>query len=105
MEAWTTDPTLKVGVTSQKPPTQTESSDQDWLAELRGGIDAPGKYLAYREPDGNVVAFALAFRNHQPEEEADLRARRAERRHARSRASPEPSDSSSPSSSGTLQPR
>jgi len=53
----------------------------------------------------NVVAFALAFRNHQPEEEADLRARRAERRHARSRASPEPSDSSSPSSSGTLQPR
>ena len=59
MEAWTTDPTLKVGVTSQQLRAQTESSDRDWLAELRQGIDTPGQYLAYRVPDGNVVAFGL----------------------------------------------
>ncbi len=59
MEAWTTDPTVKVGVASQEVRAQTDPSDQDWLAELRDGIDVPGQYLAYRGPDGNVVAYTL----------------------------------------------
>ncbi|HEX3804583.1 MAG TPA: FHA domain-containing protein [Solirubrobacteraceae bacterium] len=58
MEAWTTDQTAKVGL----PPEQgvrPESADQDWIAELREGIDIPGQYLAYRGSDSNVVAFSL----------------------------------------------
>jgi pSer/pThr/pTyr-binding forkhead associated (FHA) protein len=33
--------------------------DQAWLDELRDGIDEPGQYIAYRRPEGEVVAFAL----------------------------------------------
>jgi len=58
MEAWTTDPTAKVGVAADASLRQ-EPSDRDWLAELREGIDVPGQYLAYRGSDGAVTAFAL----------------------------------------------
>ena len=33
--------------------------DRGWLEELRGGLDQPGEYLAYRNPAGDVVAFAV----------------------------------------------
>jgi pSer/pThr/pTyr-binding forkhead associated (FHA) protein len=60
MEAWTTDPTAKVGVASEETVSPvTEMPDQDWIAELREGIDIPGQYLAYRGSDGNVIAFSL----------------------------------------------
>jgi pSer/pThr/pTyr-binding forkhead associated (FHA) protein len=60
MEAWTTDPTAKVGVASEETMVpQTETPDQDWIAELREGIDIPGQYLAYKGSDGNVIAFSL----------------------------------------------
>lgn len=58
MEAWTTDPTAKVGLTSEQS-ILPESGDQDWIAELRDGIDIPGQYLAYRGSDRDVVAFTL----------------------------------------------
>jgi pSer/pThr/pTyr-binding forkhead associated (FHA) protein len=58
MEAWTTDQTAKVGLPSDQG-VRPESADQDWIAELREGIDVPGQYLAYRSADGNVVAFTL----------------------------------------------
>jgi pSer/pThr/pTyr-binding forkhead associated (FHA) protein len=58
MEAWTTDQTAKVGLTSDAS-MRPESADQDWIAELRDGIDIPGQYLAYRSSDGNVIAFTL----------------------------------------------
>ncbi len=60
MEAWTTDPTAKVRVPSEETSSPAmQTSDQDWIAELREGIDVPGQYLAYRGSDGNVVAFSL----------------------------------------------
>jgi pSer/pThr/pTyr-binding forkhead associated (FHA) protein len=60
MEAWTTDPTAKVRVASGETTSPaTETPDQDWIAELRDGIDVPGQYLAYRGSDGNVIAFSL----------------------------------------------
>ena len=60
MEAWTTDPTAKVGLASeQNMQLQPELSDPDWIAELRDGIDIPGQYLAYRGSDGTVIAFTL----------------------------------------------
>ena len=60
MEAWTTDPTAKVRVASGETTSPaTEMPDQDWIAELRDGIDVPGQYLAYRGSDGNVIAFTL----------------------------------------------
>ena len=60
MEAWTTDPTAKVGVAAEGTMgPQMEMPDQDWIAELRDGIDIPGQYLAYRGSDGNVIAFTL----------------------------------------------
>jgi hypothetical protein len=38
----------------------TESEDQSWIEELRGGLDEPGQYLGYRNASGgDVVAFAL----------------------------------------------
>ncbi len=58
MEAWTTDATARVGLPSDSS-VRHDSVDQDWIAELRGGIDVPGQYLAYRGSDGNVVAFTL----------------------------------------------
>ena len=59
MEAWT-NPTAKVGVASEDATSpQTETPDQDWIAELRDGIDIPGQYLAYRGSDSNVIAFSL----------------------------------------------
>ena len=58
MEAWTTEPTAKVGLASEQN-MQPESTDPDWIAELRDGIDIPGQYLAYRGSDGNVIAFTL----------------------------------------------
>jgi DNA-directed RNA polymerase subunit RPC12/RpoP len=36
-----------------------EDEDQAWLEELREGLEEPGQYLAYRRPEGEVVAFAL----------------------------------------------
>src|ERR1700736_3868813 len=33
--------------------------DQGWHEELRDGLDEPGEYLAYRDPSGAVVAFAV----------------------------------------------
>jgi pSer/pThr/pTyr-binding forkhead associated (FHA) protein len=63
MEAWTTDPTAKVGVASvaseETMRPETEMPDHDWIAELREGIDIPGQYLAYKGSDGNVIAFSL----------------------------------------------
>jgi hypothetical protein len=60
MEAWTTDPTAKVGVASEETMSpEMEMPDQDWIAELREGIDVPGQYLAYRGSDSNVIAFSL----------------------------------------------
>ncbi len=46
--------------TAQTPvvdPT-SELDDQDWLDELKDGLDEPGQYLAYRSGDG-VAAFTL----------------------------------------------
>src|SRR2546421_6267026 len=37
----------------------SDAEDQAWLEELREGIDEPGQYIAYRRPDGEVMAFAL----------------------------------------------
>jgi pSer/pThr/pTyr-binding forkhead associated (FHA) protein len=60
MEAWTTDPTAKVRVASGETSSPAaETPDQDWIAELRDGIDVPGQYLAYRGSDGDVIAFSL----------------------------------------------
>ena len=60
MEAWTTDPTAKVGLPSEETVSpMMETPDQDWIAELRDGIDVPGQYLAYRGSDGDVIAFSL----------------------------------------------
>ncbi len=60
MEAWTTAPTARVGITSeQNMQPVTHLIPQDWIAELREGIDLPGQYLAYRGSDGNVIAFTL----------------------------------------------
>jgi predicted RNA-binding Zn-ribbon protein involved in translation (DUF1610 family) len=39
--------------------TSPEVEDRAWLAELRGGLDEPGQYVAYRAGD-DVVAFQLA---------------------------------------------
>lgn len=39
--------------------TGEEAENPDWLGELRYGINERGQYLAYRSPDGNVVAFGL----------------------------------------------
>ncbi len=36
-----------------------ETEDGAWLEELREGLDEPGQYLAYRAPEGSVVAYAL----------------------------------------------
>ncbi len=58
MEAWTTDPTAKVGLTADQD-LRTDSPDQDWLAEFREGIDTAGQYLAYRGGDSKVIAYAL----------------------------------------------
>jgi pSer/pThr/pTyr-binding forkhead associated (FHA) protein len=58
MEAWTTDQTAKVGLPADHS-LRPESADQDWITELREGIDVPGRYLAYRGGDSNVVAFTL----------------------------------------------
>ena len=57
MEAWTTDQTAKVGLPAEGR-VRPESAD-DWIAELREGIDVPGQYLAYRSPAEEVIAFAL----------------------------------------------
>ena len=38
---------------------EMEMPDQDWITELREGIDVPGQYLAYRGSDSNVIAFSL----------------------------------------------
>lgn len=37
----------------------SEPEERDWLEELRSGLAEQGQYLAYREPDGDVKAFAL----------------------------------------------
>jgi pSer/pThr/pTyr-binding forkhead associated (FHA) protein len=58
MEAWTTDQTAKVGLPSEQG-AGNDSADQDWISELREGIDVAGQYLAYRGSDGNVIAFTL----------------------------------------------
>ncbi len=36
-----------------------EAQDRAWLEEVRGGLTDPGQYLAYRNDDEDVVAFAL----------------------------------------------
>jgi predicted RNA-binding Zn-ribbon protein involved in translation (DUF1610 family) len=36
-----------------------QSDDNEWLTEVREGLNDPGQYLAYRSPGGDVVAFAL----------------------------------------------
>lgn len=36
-----------------------EADDQLWLDEVRDGLSDPGQYLAYRDDDGDVVAYAL----------------------------------------------
>jgi predicted RNA-binding Zn-ribbon protein involved in translation (DUF1610 family) len=36
-----------------------QSDDDEWLTEVREGLNDPGQYLAYRSPGGDVVAFAL----------------------------------------------
>ena len=60
MEAWTTDPTAKVRVgPGETTSPAAETPNQDWIAELRDGIDVPGQYLAYRGSDSNVIAFSL----------------------------------------------
>jgi hypothetical protein len=38
--------------------TPPEVEDHTWLADLRGGLDQPGQYIAYRSSD-DVVAYAL----------------------------------------------
>jgi predicted RNA-binding Zn-ribbon protein involved in translation (DUF1610 family) len=37
----------------------SEIEDRSWLDELREGLDDPGQYLAYKSPQGDVMAFAL----------------------------------------------
>jgi DNA-directed RNA polymerase subunit RPC12/RpoP len=36
-----------------------ESAGSGWLADMRLGLSEPGQYLAYRSPDGEIVAFGL----------------------------------------------
>jgi DNA-directed RNA polymerase subunit RPC12/RpoP len=36
-----------------------EAQDPAWLDEVRDGLSDPGQYLAYRNDDGDVVAYAL----------------------------------------------
>jgi DNA-directed RNA polymerase subunit RPC12/RpoP len=36
-----------------------EAQDRAWLDEVRESLTDPGQYLAYRNDDGDVVAFAL----------------------------------------------
>lgn len=38
---------------------EDESGTPDWLEELRDGLTEAGQYLAYRSPEGSVVAFSL----------------------------------------------
>jgi predicted RNA-binding Zn-ribbon protein involved in translation (DUF1610 family) len=37
----------------------SDHEDRVWLEELRGGLEQPGQYLAYRSPGGDVRAFPL----------------------------------------------
>jgi hypothetical protein len=57
MDAWTTDHTAQVGLTSAQQ--LSEATDLNWVSEVREGIDTPGQYLAYRGTDGTVIAYAL----------------------------------------------
>ncbi len=59
MEAWTKDQTAKVGLVGPQVNVQPEAGDEEWIAEVREGLDVPGQYLAYREGDGRVVAVSL----------------------------------------------
>jgi pSer/pThr/pTyr-binding forkhead associated (FHA) protein len=34
--------------------------DPSWISEVRAGLTEPGQYLAYRDANHNVLAFALA---------------------------------------------
>jgi DNA-directed RNA polymerase subunit RPC12/RpoP len=46
--------------TSQQPvlDIETEVEDHSWSDEVRGGLDEPGQYIAYRSGD-DIVAYAL----------------------------------------------
>ncbi len=37
----------------------SDFEDRVWLEELRGGLEEPGQYLAYRSPGGEVRSFPL----------------------------------------------
>jgi len=58
MDAWTTDHTAKVGLSTSQP-VAPDAADTDWVNELLEGIDTPGQYLAYRAADGSIIAYAL----------------------------------------------
>jgi DNA-directed RNA polymerase subunit RPC12/RpoP len=38
---------------------EVEDHDRTWVEELRDGLDEPGQYVAYRNGDDDMVAFAL----------------------------------------------
>jgi len=59
MQGWTPDHTAKVSLPVEPVVVAAEPDTQDWVAEVREGIDEPGQYLAYRSSDMNVVAFTL----------------------------------------------
>lgn len=39
--------------------TAADAENPDWLDEVRAGLSDSGQYLAYRSPEGTVVAFTL----------------------------------------------
>lgn len=58
MEAWTTGNLAGLGnVARQDDRPSAENSG--WLDELRDGLDHPGDYIAFRDPDGKVTAYVL----------------------------------------------
>jgi pSer/pThr/pTyr-binding forkhead associated (FHA) protein len=58
MQGWTPDNTAKVSLPVVSSE-QHESEAQDWITEVREGLDQVGQYLAYRSSDSNTVAFTL----------------------------------------------
>jgi predicted RNA-binding Zn-ribbon protein involved in translation (DUF1610 family) len=40
-------------------PAEEAENPDDWIGELRYGLADAGQYLAYRAPEGTVVAFSL----------------------------------------------
>jgi len=50
---FTTRPTNVVDLT-------VETDDLSWIDEVREGLTEPGQYLAYRNDDGEVVAYGLS---------------------------------------------